>query len=143
MAAWANFFMPAACVAAVLAGLIFAAVAASLEQISTYPQLPPRARATVSNLMLVVMMTGLVGLAPQPARVFAVEVVVFAAVGWTIVIACQREIFEHHFKAGRPAIELIIGLPGAHAAVLAFVVVAVMLWTANDHGFYWILETMR
>jgi hypothetical protein len=58
MAAWANFFMLAAGVAAVLAGLIFVAVAATLEQISKYPQLPPRARATVSNLMLVVM-TGL------------------------------------------------------------------------------------
>jgi hypothetical protein len=88
---------------------------------------------------MLVVMTGLVGLAPQPAGVFAVEMVVFAAVGWTIVIACQREIFEHHFKAGRPAIELIIGLPGAHVAVLAFVVGGVMLWTATDHGLYWIM----
>ena len=64
---------------------------------------------------------------------------VFSAVGWTIVIACQREIMEHHFKAGRPAIELIIGLPGAHIAILGFVVGGVLLWIANGHGLYWIM----
>lgn len=137
MAAWAHFFMTAAGVAAVLAGLIVIAVAVSLQQILKYPQLPPRVRSTVSTLMLVVM-TGLVGVVPQPAGTFAVEVLVFAAIGWTIVIACQREIIEHHFRADRPAIELIIGLPGAHVAVLAFVAGAVLLWAADDHGLYWI-----
>lgn len=138
MAAWANFFMVAAGVAAILAGLIVVAVAVSLQQILKYPHLPPRMRATFSNLMPV-MMTGLLGLVPHPVSAFAAEVVVFSAIGWTIVIACQREVMEHHFKAGRPAVELIIGLPGAHAAILGFVVGAVLLWTANDHGLYWIM----
>ena len=108
----AHFFMAAAGVAAILAGLIVIAVAVSLRQILKYPHLPPRARATVSNLMLVVM-TGLPGLVPQPPSAYAAEIVAFSAVGLTIMIAWQCEIIEHHFKAGRPAVELIIGLPGA------------------------------
>jgi hypothetical protein len=135
---WAHFFMTAAGVAAILAGLIVVAVAVSLRQILKYPHLPPRVRATYSSLMLVVM-TGLVGLVPQPVSAFAAEVVVFSAIGWTIVIACQRETMEQHFKAGRPALELLIGLPGEHAAILGFVVGAVLLWTANGLGLYWIL----
>jgi hypothetical protein len=135
---WAHFFMTAAGVAAILAGLIVVAVAVSLHRILKYPHLPPRVRATFSNLMLVVMTT-LLGLVPQPISAFAAEVVVFCAIGWTIVIACQREIVEHHFKAGRPAAELMIGLPGAHAAILGFVAGSVLLWTANGHGLYWIM----
>ncbi len=86
---WTHFFMTAAGVAAILGGLIVVAVAVSLQQIVKHPHLPPRARATFSNLMLAVM-TGLVGLVPQPVSAFAVEVVVFAAIGGTIAIACQR-----------------------------------------------------
>jgi hypothetical protein len=109
---WAHFFMTAAGVAAILAGLIVIAVAVSLRQILSYRHLPPWARATVSNLMLVVM-AGLLGLVPQPASAYAAEIVAFSAAGLTIMIACQREIGEHHFKAGRSAVQLIIGLPGA------------------------------
>ena len=97
MAAWANFFMVAAGVAAILAGLIVVAVAVSLQQILKYPHLPPRMRATFSNLMPV-MMTGLLGLVPHPVSAFAAEVVVFSAIGWTIVIACQREVMRAPFQ---------------------------------------------
>jgi hypothetical protein len=130
--------MTAAGVAAILAGLIVVAVAVSIEQILKYPRLPPRVRATFSILMLVVM-TGLLGLVPQPVSGFAAEVVIFSAIGWTIVIACQREVMEQHFRAGRPALDLIIGLPGAHAAILGFVAGAMLLWTADGDGFYWIM----
>ena len=75
---------------------------------------------------------------PQPLSIYAIEVLVFTAVGWTIMIACSRDIIAHHLKEGRPAFGLFIGLPGGHLAALALVVGAVLLWGANDHGIYWI-----
>lgn len=137
MEAWANFFVATAGVGAALAGLVIVAVSVNLQQFVKHPQLPPRASATVSNLMLMVT-TSLMALIPQPWSAFAIEIVIFTSVGWAIMIACSREIIGHHMKGGRPAIELLFGLPGGHVAALCLVVGAVLLYGANSHGLYWI-----
>ena len=137
MEAWANFFIATAGVGATLAGLLVVAVSINLQQFLKYPQLPPRASATVSNLMLMET-TSLMALIPQPPSAFAIEIVIFTSVGWAIMIACSREIIGHHTNAGRPGIELLFGVPGGHIAALCLVVGAVLLWGADVHGLYWI-----
>lgn len=134
---WANFFITAAGVSATLAGLVIVAVSVNIVQILKHPQLPPRASATVAALMAAVA-TGLVGLIPQPARAFAVEAFGVAAVAWIVLLACTREIIVEHLKAGRPAIELVVGVPGGHVAAIALLVGAGLLWLGHGNGLYWI-----
>jgi hypothetical protein len=133
---WANFFITAASVSATLAGLVIVAVSVNIQQILRYAQLPPRASGTVTNLMLVVAI-GLVGLMPQRATAFAIEVLAFSAFAWAILLACTREICVEHLKSGRAMVELVVGLAGWHLAALAFGVGAVLSWSGLGNGLYW------
>ena len=133
---WANFFITAAGVSATLAGLVIVAVSVNIQQILKYAQLPPRASGTVSTLMLVVAI-GLVGLMPQSATAFALEILVFSLIAGAILLVFTREICVEHLKAGRAVIELVVGLVGWYCAALAFVTAAVLIWTGLGNGFYW------
>jgi modulator of FtsH protease len=134
---WANFFIAAAGVSATLAGLVIVAVSVNIQLILKHPQLPPRASATITALMVVVV-AGLAALMPQPQKAFAGEILAFGAVGWVIQLVCSREIVREHLRDGRPVMELVVGLPGGHLAALSFMVGAVLLWTAHDGALLWI-----
>ena len=62
---------------------------------------------------------------PQPAKAFAIETLVFAAITWVILLVRTREIIVEHHKDGRPIGQLVMGLPGAK-------------WLGQGSSLYWI-----
>jgi hypothetical protein len=134
---WANFFITSAEVSATLAGLVIVAVSVNIQFILQHAHLPPRASATVAVLMLIVA-SGLAALVPQAHKAFATEVVLFTLVIWAILLPCARTIVVEHLKAGRPVVELLVGLSGGCVSGLVFLIGGVLLWFDHADGLYWI-----
>ncbi len=74
-AAWHDFFMAAVGASAALLGLLFVSLSINIETILKYPHLPGRAAATLS-ILLVVLVVSFLGLAPNE---------VTTTFGWEIV----------------------------------------------------------
>jgi hypothetical protein len=78
---WTNFFLAAASASAALAGLVIVAVSVNITRILQLPQLPTRAAATVVNLILI-LVSSMATLVPQPARVMGFEIAIFGLLSW-------------------------------------------------------------
>ena len=78
---WTNFFLAAASASAALAGLVIVAVSVNITRILQFPQLPTRAAATVVNLILI-LVSSMATLVPQPARVMGFEIAIFGLLSW-------------------------------------------------------------
>jgi modulator of FtsH protease len=81
--AWKDFFITAAGASAALAGLVIVAISVNVQRILEQPQLPSRGGATVAALVLI-LVTSMAVLIPQPSRVLGIEIVVFGIVVWPL-----------------------------------------------------------
>src|SRR5208282_3887614 len=82
---WANFFMTAAGASASLAGLIFVALSVNINRILQVPHLPSRAFATIGTLLLI-LVSSMAMLMPQPPFAMGVEILVFGMGGWLLKV---------------------------------------------------------
>jgi modulator of FtsH protease len=77
---WHDLFVATAGAAAALAGLIFVAVSINLEQILKYPALPPRAVATLSITVGLLLVSVFVLVPGQSRTVLGLEALILGAV---------------------------------------------------------------
>jgi hypothetical protein len=131
---WHELFVMMGGAAAALAGLIFVAVSLNHEQILSLPKLPSLAGRTLSLLIGLVVLCAL-GLAPQPALAFGIELTVVGVVLAAIVVGTTL----HTFEKGEPARWRASNLGTALAASVPAVVAGVTLIAGAGGGLFWLL----
>jgi hypothetical protein len=88
---WKEFFTSAAGASATLVGLVIVAVSVNVQRILEHPQLPSRGGATVAALVLI-LVSSLAELIPQPIKVLAIEILVFGLLVWLLQLWSARQI---------------------------------------------------
>lgn len=106
MEQWSDFFVATAGAAAALAGLVIVAMSVNVAQIIKFPNLPPRAGATIASLVMA-LLAALSGLAHQPERVFGVEVLGFGLIAWAIHLHSATAAVRSSRVTGRPRSEAL------------------------------------
>ncbi|HTP69107.1 MAG TPA: hypothetical protein VMJ35_09405 [Dongiaceae bacterium] len=132
---WSNFFIAGASAAAALAGLVIVAVSVNLARILQFPHLPSRAGATIARLILI-LVTSMVALIPQPVRAVGIEVLFLAAACWMVSIRSSRRSARAHAELQRPRFESLLESVAVEIQVLPFVVGAILLMLSREAGYY-------
>ena len=88
---WKEFFTTAAGASATLVGLVIVVVSVNVQRILEHPQLPSRSGATVAALVLI-LVSSLAELIPQPIKALAIEILVFGLLVWLLQLWSARQI---------------------------------------------------
>jgi hypothetical protein len=132
---WTNFFIVAAGSSAALAGLAIVAICVNLKRILEFPHLPARSAATVARLILI-LVSSMAALIPQPAHALGVEIAVFASAAWWLEIRSSRPSVRAHVQIGRPRFESLLESVLGEVQVLPFVVGGILLAAARPSGYF-------
>ena len=132
---WTNFFLAAASASAALAGLVIVAVSVNIARILQFPQLPTRAAATVVNLILI-LVSSMVILVPQPARFMGFEIALFGILSWLFEVRSSRKAIVARAAVHRPRFESLLQVTLGQLQTLPFIGGGVWLILRNFDGLY-------
>ena len=134
---WTDFFVASAGASAALAGLVIVAVSVNVARIIEFPNLPPRAAATIGSLILI-LVCAVAGLIPQSAHALGVELLAFGVAGWVFIAWCAWHSFDHSRRGGRPWHESAIEISLGQLETIPFVVCGITLLAGAGGGLYWL-----
>ena len=134
---WTAFFETAAGASAALAGLVFVALSVNITRILQYPHLPARAAATVGALMLI-LVTSIAALIPQPGTALGAEIAAFGACGWILKVWSGRQSIRSQAISKRPRHEAVTEILLGQLQVLPFVAGGILLVLGRSTGLYWV-----
>jgi hypothetical protein len=132
---WTNFFLAAASASAALAGLVIVAVSVNITRILQFPQLPTRAAATVVNLILI-LVSSMATLVPQPARFMGFEIAFFGLLSWLFEVRSSQKAIAARIAAHRPRFESLLQAALGQLQTLPFIGGGVWLIFSNFDGLY-------
>jgi modulator of FtsH protease len=132
---WTNFFLAAASASAALAGLVIVAVSVNITRILQFPQLPTRAAATVVNLILI-LVSSMATLVPQPTRFLGFEIVFFGLLSWLFEVRSSQKAIAARVAAHRPRFESLLQATLGQLQTLPFIGGGVWLILRNLGGLY-------
>ncbi|HEY2709317.1 MAG TPA: hypothetical protein VGI95_14810 [Caulobacteraceae bacterium] len=136
-AQWQGFFTAAAGASGALVGLIFVALSVNIREILKYDHLAPRGAAALSALMLI-LVTSLCALAPQPGRLFGAEVAVFGLAAWSLQIRAALQSHIARRTHGRPDHEAPVQTVLGQVQIAPFLAGAA-LFAAGGDGVGWLV----
>ncbi|MBF4513232.1 hypothetical protein ITJ66_12145 [Plantibacter sp. VKM Ac-2885] len=133
--AWNDFFVATAGAAAALAGLIIVAMSVNIAKIIEIPAMPARAAATISSLVLIVVVAA-AGLIPGQADVlYGVEVLILTGLALGFAIDAAVRILRHQ-DAGHGPRALKAAVPVLQ--VVPFAIGGVLLVLGSSVGLGWL-----
>jgi hypothetical protein len=132
---WTNFFLAAAGASAALAGLVIVAVSVNIARILQFPQLPMRAAATVVNLILI-LVSSMATLVPQPARFMGFEIAFFGLLSWLFEVRSSQKAITARVAARRPRFESLLQATLGQLQTLPFIGGGIWLILRNSDGLY-------
>ena len=135
--AWKDFFITAAGASAALAGLVIVAISVNIQRILEQPQLPSRGGATVAALVLI-LVTSMAALIPQPDTVLALVVSVFAVMVWLLQLWSARQIIVAYRKTRRELHKVVIAIALGQIQVIPFIIGGTLWALHPPTGRYWI-----
>lgn len=127
--------MAAAGSSAALAGLVIVAISVNIARILQLPHLPARAAATVGRLILI-LVSSMALLIPQPSRALGTEVILFAVAGWALEIRSSRKAIRARTELSRPRFESMLESVLGEVQVLPFLVGGILLAAARPSGYF-------
>lgn len=139
---WESFFLAIAGAAAALTGLVFVALSINLARILDLPGLPGRAAETIA-MLTEVLIVGVVGLVPQEADAFALQLLTVALLGWLVPLwnqmreARRLRLPKADNRGGRRW--LILRMSLAQLATIPPIVAAVSVLAGVGGGLYWLV----
>lgn len=132
---WTNFFVAAAAASAALAGLAIVAISVNVARILEFPHLPARSAATVARLILI-LVSSMAALIPQPHTALGVEVAVFTLAAWVLEIRSNRRSIRAHAKIGRPRFESLLESIVGEIQMLPFLLGGILMIANRPSGFF-------
>ena len=132
---WTNFFLASAGASATLAGLVIVAISVNITRILQFPQLPIRAAATVINLILI-LVSSMATLVPQPARFLGFEIAGFGLLAWIFELRSSHKAIKARIEARRPRFESLLQVTLGQLQTLPFVAAGVWIFLNNINGLY-------
>jgi len=132
---WTNFFLASAGASATLAGLVIVAISVNITRILQFPQLPIRAAATVINLILI-LVSSMATLVPQPARFLGFEIAGFGFLAWIFELRSSHKAIAARVEARRPRFESLLQVTLGQLQTLPFVAAGVWIFLNNINGLY-------
>lgn len=139
--AWKDFFVTAAGASAALAGLVIVAISVNVQRMLEHPQLPSRGGATVAVLLLI-LVSSMAGLVPQPSAALAVEISGFGFLTWLLQLWSARQIMVAYLESRRPLRESIIAVAIGQLQSIPFIIGGILLSMNRPAGPYWIAAGM-
>ena len=130
---WTDFFVAAAGASAALAGLVIVAISVNVNRILEHPNLPPRAAAAISALILI-LVSSMVALIHQPLAILGIKILLFALCCWLLEASSARK----SIASLRPRFEKVVETVLGQVQVLPFIIGGITLLTGRDTGLYWI-----
>jgi hypothetical protein len=134
MSEWSNFFSASASASAALAGLVFVALSVNLQRIIEYPHLPGRAGAAIGGL-IVILVSSMAMLAPQPMVARGVEITAFGAAGWVLE---ARLSFHATPDVKRPRYAPWVSTILGQVQMLPFIAGGILLMMESGYGPRWV-----
>jgi hypothetical protein len=134
---WTNFFLAAASASAALAGLVIVAISVNISRILEFPHLPARAAATIGRILLI-LVTSMATLIPQPPVALGAEILTFAAGCWALEIRSNRRGMRAHAQSGRPRFESILESVLGEIQILPFIAGGIVLMMHRLAGPYYV-----
>lgn len=132
---WTNFFIAAASASAALAGLVIVAISVNVARILEFPHLPARSAATVGRLILI-LVSSMAALIPQPNHPLGVEIAVFTLAAWWLEIRSNRRGFRARAEIRRPRFESLLESVLGEIQMLPFLLGAILLIANRPSGYY-------
>jgi hypothetical protein len=132
---WTNFFIAAAGAAAALAGLAIVAISVNINRILEFQHLPARSAATVARLILI-LVSAMAALIPQPVHALGLEILVLAGACWFLEIRSNRRGLRAHAELHRPRYESLLESVLGEVQILPFLVGAILLAAGRESGYY-------
>lgn len=130
---WNNFFVAAAGASAALAGLAIVAISVNLTRILEFPHLPVRSAATIARLILI-LVSAMAALIPQPLTALGAEIFVFALATWGLELGSNRRAVRA--QIGRPRFESLLESVLGEVQILPFLIAAILLMAHRGSGYY-------
>jgi hypothetical protein len=132
---WTTFFTAAAGASATLAGLVIVAVSVNINRILQHPQLPARAGAAVATLILI-LMSSMATLIPQPAKALGVELFFFGVICWILEVYSSRKSMAARVELHRPWHESLLQIVFGQLQTLPFIAGGVWMVLNEPRGLY-------
>ena len=136
LTAWGSFFVAEVGAAAALTGLLFVAVSINLARILQFPKLPARAAETLALLLLVLVVASL-GLVPQSAEAFGVEVLLCA--GLTTATSLSVQLRAGPDSSDAPASWYLSRIIATQVPAVAFVIGSLSVFAGWGGGLFWMV----
>jgi modulator of FtsH protease len=134
---WKDFFIAAAGASGTLVGLVIVAISVNIQRILEHPQLPSRGGAAVGSLMLV-LISSLLWLLPQPKRVLGGEILLCSFLAWMLQLWSARHMIRAFIESRRPFCETLAGITISQIQVLPFVIGGFGFLLGHNSSAYWI-----
>jgi hypothetical protein len=137
IAEWSTLLAVEAGAAATLTGLVFVAVSINLNRITTFPGLSGRAAESILQFLQVFLVCTVALIPLQPEWIFAIEVLVIAAVSWGAQVTVQVRYLKS--RAGHPWSWFVNRAVMSQFATIPFVVAGITLLSGVPGAIYWLV----
>jgi hypothetical protein len=111
---------------------VIVAVSVNINRILQHPQLPARAGAAVATLILI-LMSSMATLIPQPIRILGVELFFFGVICWILEVYSSRKSLAARVELHRPWHESVLQIVFGQLQTLPFIAGGAMM-TLNEPG---------
>ena len=137
IAEWNALLAVEAGAAATLMGLVFVALSINLSRILAAPGLPGRGAESIMQFFQVFLISTVALIPRQPERIFAIEILVIAAVSWVAQVTVQVRYLM--VRTGHPWSWFVNRVVMGQFATLPFVVAGITLLLGMPGAMYWLV----
>jgi modulator of FtsH protease len=137
---WQGFFAAEAGASAALSGLILVGVSINLNKILSVPRLTNRALQALLLLLTVLIVSSLLLVPGQPARLVGIEMVLIGLFAWTVITTIEVRNWRSVEARFRRLTLISLAINQLSLVPYSIAGITIMLW--GFLGLYWLVPAM-